>query len=99
MDYLLSTAHPYGRYKAQVFLRYGFSPDQWEILAAALLEHAQKHDVARIESTPFGTRYCVDGNLATPSGRELRLRVVWFIETGSQRPRLVTAYPIRKHSG
>lgn len=98
VDYLLSTTHPYGRYKARVFFRYGFSPEQWESLASALREHAQKHEVAHVADTPFGTRYCVDGEISTPSGRSLMLRVVWFIETGSQQPRLVTAYPIRKRS-
>jgi len=28
VDYLLSTTHPFGRYKARVFIRYGFSPER-----------------------------------------------------------------------
>jgi hypothetical protein len=54
--YILSTSHRDGRHKAAFFLSFGFAADEWETLASALLRHASANDVARRESTPFGTR-------------------------------------------
>ena len=93
-QYLLSSAHPYGRHKAAFFRRFGFREGSWRVLASALLAHADEHEVAGAEDTPFGTRYNVEGRLRTPDGRNPVVRVVWFLETGDNRPRLVTAYPL-----
>lgn len=41
-DYLLSFTHRDGRSKAQFFIRFGFSAENWETLANALLHHAEK---------------------------------------------------------
>lgn len=95
IDYLLSATHREGRGKAGFFAPFGFSADSWEVLAAALLRHAARHELAMIEPSPFGQRYVIDGELETPSGRSPTVRTVWFIETGDDRPRFVTAYPIR----
>jgi len=92
--YLLSASHPYGRYKAAFFRRFGFSTDSWELLASALLTHAKQCDVARVDDTPFGTRYTVEGTMSMVDGRAPTVRVVWFVEKGDDRPRLVTAYPL-----
>ena len=94
-DYLLSTTHRDGRSKAAFFTRFGFASGSWEHLAAALRQHAADHEVAAIEATPFGTSYTVEGALVTPTGRAPTVRVVWFIDTGTRLPRLVTAYPLR----
>jgi len=93
--YLLSPTHRDGRSKADFFTRFGFSADSWEELATALLRHAAEHEVTRIEDSPFGTRYVVEGALPAPDGRAPLLCSVWFIETGEQIPRFVTAYPLR----
>ena len=44
--------------------------------------------------TEFGTRYTIEGMLRTPDGRRPLVRVVWFVDKGDNRPRLVTAYPV-----
>jgi hypothetical protein len=93
-EYLLSNTHPYGRHKAAFFTRFGFSGEQWQELAVALLRHAQDNPVAKQESSPFGERYVVDGIIEAPDGRTPMLRSVWFIETGADNPRFVTAYPL-----
>jgi hypothetical protein len=49
-----------------------------------------------VEATPFGTRYVIEGILSTPDGRALLIRTVWFIETGQQIPRFVTAYLLQR---
>ncbi len=94
VDYLLSLAHRDGRSKAVFFSSFGFLVYAWQTLAAALRHHAAAHEVAKIEPTPFGTRYVVEGELGTPDGRTPLVRVVWFIDTGEDIPRLATAYPL-----
>ncbi|WP_022835466.1 DUF6883 domain-containing protein [Salisaeta longa] len=97
-DYLLSERHPSGRGKAKFFKGFGFSPDQWEVLADALKRHAGQHGVTRTEASPFGTRYVVEGMITTPIGRSPQLRAVWFIREGRDVPHLATAYPLDKPS-
>ena len=75
-------------------MRFGFSRDSWEVLASALLAHASEHDVAVADDTQFGTRYTLEGGLRAPDGRTPIVRVVWFMEKGDDRPRLVTVYPL-----
>jgi hypothetical protein len=93
--YLLSATHRDGRHKAAFFTSFGFMPDSWQQLAAALLRHAADHEVAKEEDSPFGKRYVIEGIMKAPDGRTPLLRSVWFIETGADTPRFVTAYPLR----
>jgi len=96
VDHSLSLAHRDGRSKAIFFFSFGFSIETWETLAAALRHQAAAHEVAKIESTPFGARYVVEGKLAAPDGRTPLVRVVWFVDTGEAAPRLATAYTIER---
>lgn len=97
-DYLLNVAHEEGGGKAVFFLRYGFSLATWQDLAEALIRHAHNHEVVKQEITAFGTRYVVEGVLETPAGKTPNVRVVWFISSDAENPRLVTAYPLEsKH--
>ena len=97
--YLLSRTHQQGRHKAAGFIRFGFSPEQWEILAAALRSHVAQHEVSTVAATPYGSRYVVDGILETPDGRKPTVRSVWFIGKGVAVPRLVTAYFLDRREG
>ena len=94
LDYLLSDTHAHGRHKAAFFKRFGFSRDDWATLRAELFRHASIHEVSRVESSPFGMRYIIDGTLVTPDGRNPRIRAVWFVENGADIPRIVTAFPL-----
>lgn len=96
VGYLLSSTHRTGRAKAAFFTRFGFSAQRWEELAHALIEHAVEHDLAKTEESPFGARYVVEGTIRTPDGRDPPIRSVWFLESGKQTPRFVTAYPLRR---
>jgi hypothetical protein len=64
----------------------------------ALQEHAQQHPVTRVEASPFGKRYIIEGIIQVPDGRSPHIRAIWFIENGTDIPRLVTAYPLRRQS-
>jgi len=94
--YLLSTKHRDGRSKAEFFTRLGFSAETWEDLASELLRHAAENEVAKIEDSPFGRRYIIEGVLLAPDRKAVTVRSVWFIETGEQIPRFVTAYPLQR---
>jgi hypothetical protein len=96
--YLLSFIHRDGRHKAAFFTRFGFALDAWETLAMALRQHAADHEVAKVEDSPFGTRYVVEGTITAPDGRTPVIRSVWFINTGQDTPRFVTAYPLEREA-
>ena len=95
-DYLVNPEHRYGASKARFFTAFGFEVGAWEVLASALREHAQRHNVARTYETHWGPRYEIDGELNTPDGRQPRIRSVWQFEVGEIAPRLITAYPLDK---
>ena len=93
VDYLLNRAHRYGASKAEFFSKYGFLLEKWEVLAQALLQHGQKHDVINVMETGFGPRYLIEGQLPSPGGRAPLVRTVWQLDRGQLAPRLITAYP------
>jgi hypothetical protein len=64
--YLLSPTHRDGRHKAAFFLGFGFTGDAGQTPAATLLKHAADHEIAKVESTPFGTRYVVECTIEAP---------------------------------
>ena len=94
VDYLLSPSN--GRGKADFFMRYGFTAEAWEVLAESLMVQARRFPVVSAVDSSYGTRYSVDGEVDTPSGRKPfpRIRTVWILEPGSTGPRLITAHPI-----
>ena len=93
-DYLLSAVHPAGRHKARFFGLFGFSRATPEALIQSLIEHARSNEISAVDGTAFGARYTIDGVLNSPDGRNPRLRVIWFIESGGNIPNFVTAYPL-----
>jgi len=96
VDYLLSDTHRDGQHKEVFFKRFGFAAAEWERLAQALREHAVEHDVARVETSPYGQRYIIEGIIRSPDMRHPLIRTVWFVESGEDTPRFVTAYPLRR---
>lgn len=61
-----------------------------------MLQHAADHEVAKIEDSPFGTRYIVEGLIYGLDARTAVIRSVWFIEIGEDVPQFVTAYPLQR---
>jgi hypothetical protein len=94
VEYLLNASHPDNGGKAQFFGRLGFVPATWETLRDALLEIAEKFQVAEVEESRHGRKFVVIGELHGPVGKG-EVRSVWIIDQGTDRPRLVTAYPER----
>ena len=95
-EYLLNTAHLYGASKARFFGEFGFKLAAWEILAKALIEHAQRHEVSKVTETLFGPRYEISGELNAPDGRTPMVRTIWQLNHRKVAPRLITAYPFQR---
>lgn len=94
--YLLDEAHPVGGAKARFFASFGFDSEHPEILADALLRHAQGYDFASLQMAPHGAKYEIKGRIATPDGSNPVVRAVWIIDHGKAVPRFVTAVPDRE---
>ena len=93
-DYLLSPSHPVGRFKARVFNRLGFRADHWDELERALREqHVLVADAEPGEPEAFGQPFTIRAILRGPNGVAARIVSVWFIRSGEDVPRFVTAYP------
>ena len=92
-EYLLSPASDRGQHKQAFFVRFGFRLERWEELAEALASHCQRNDVIDVMETIYGIQYAVIGTIATPDGRDPYIKSVWQLDTESDYPRFVTAYP------
>ena len=93
VGYLLSDTHAVGREKARFFRAHGYGEATADLFARDLLEIARKNRVRRVLSTPFGVKYVISGSLRTPRGTMVPVTTVWILETGTERPRFVTAFP------
>ena len=91
--YLLDSSHRFGASKAQFFMQFGFRVEDWEMLAKAFRQHAQRHEVSKETETGFGPRYEIDAEIDAPDGRRPRIRTVQ-LDRGQIAPRLITAYPL-----
>jgi hypothetical protein len=91
-DYLLSDENSKG--KSAFFTSCGFTQTNWKELRHALQQHAINHDVQLVSKTIYGTKYIIEAFMQIPDGRCLKIRSVWIIDTGTEIPRLVTAYPL-----
>ena len=93
-SYLLAEDHPVGGSKARLLRAIGFDDEKIGILEDGLLAIALSEAAVEVKPSPYGTKYVIDGSLLGPHGRSIKMRTVWIIDTGSQRPRFVTAYPL-----
>ena len=91
--YLLSDTHPVGRSKAKFFRGAGFDESTTDLLSRGLLLIARTQEVVETTATVHGVKYVLEGELEAPTGRRLRLRTIWIVDQGQERPRFVTAYP------
>jgi hypothetical protein len=98
VEYLLNPEHPDGAGKATFFLTAGFCVERWEEFADAMKQLVERATAARSVDSPHGSKYIVEGEINTPSGRMAFVRTVWIIDHGQLNARLVTAYPARQES-
>ena len=92
-EYLLSTKHPVGRFKAAFFRALGYTPENWRDLQVALTEHAMGGDAVLDEVMDHGTKFRIRAMLRGTGDRSAALVSVWIIRPGESVPRFVTAFP------
>lgn len=92
-EYLLSTSHPVGRFKAKFFAGIGLGPEDWRSLAAAMIQIAMDGEARLVEQNQHGRKFLVVGTLAGAGGRSAEVVSVWIVRSGDDIPRLVTVYP------
>ncbi len=91
-DYLLNPDNLQNRGNAGLFGPFGFTSDEWRVLAASLLRHSIDNEIASETVSPQGTKYVVRCNLVSPDGSNPCLTSVWIVDTGGLIPRLVAAF-------
>jgi len=94
--YLLNSGHPDNGGKAPYFVASGFHRDAWDVFAKALRGLAVTGEITKSLASPHGMKYILDGEIETPAGRQASLRTIWILDSSSDAPRLVTAYPHEK---
>lgn len=92
-DYLLSSEHPVGRFKARVFYAAGYRQDTWQTLRDHLRALAATIDVTPSPPDAHGQRYVGAGALPGVDAEPLPIVTVWLIPSEGAPPRLITAYP------
>ena len=92
-DYLLSTEHSLGRFKARFFGALGFSAQRWEALESALRRQHLTQNAEPAASAAHGQKFTIRAILNGSSGQSAVVVSVWFVPVGETVPRFVTAYP------
>lgn len=93
-DYLLSETHSVGKSKAKLLRSSGFNETNVTSLKEGLLAIAHSEQLIETDASPHGIKYIIEGELKTPTGGAIKMRTVWIIDKGQERPRFVTAYPV-----
>ena len=91
--YVLSPAHPLGRFKAAFFRRLGYSAENWEAFEERLKEMILSRDATMVEESQYGQKFVVEGTLPVTGGETVQIVTVWVILKEENVPRFVTAYP------
>lgn len=92
-EYVLSTGHPSGRFKAAYCGNLGFTSANWRSLALEIRRLAREEDAELDERNAYGQKYVVRGNVTSPSSRTAEIVTVWIILDGEHLPRFVTLFP------
>jgi len=92
-DYLLSTEHPHGRFKARFFAALGFRGDRWEELESALRIQHLTQEAVHVATATDGMKFKIRAMLVGPDGESAVVVSIWFVRPGESVPRFVTAYP------
>jgi hypothetical protein len=92
-DYILSTEHPVGRFKAALFYHMGYNREKWEVLVDDIRRFHLPLDAELVERNKFGQKYSITGMITGPNGKTEMLRTIWIVLAGEYIPRFVTIYP------
>lgn len=93
-NYILSKSHPVGKFKARFFQKLGFNENNVHIFEKMLRKIARSQEVTAVLPTIFGTKYIIDVEIKTHKEKYMKIRSVWIIGEGENKPRFVTVYPV-----
>lgn len=92
LEYVLNPEHPVGRHHAVLFDRLlGITQQNAAVLRDALIRTAATCEVVPGRPSLFGRKFEMHASIRGPRG-DYAVRAVWLIETGGDRPRLITCY-------
>lgn len=97
-DYLLSLTHPEGRSKAKFFrIICGFNETNVDLLELAMRKVASSRKIvsSRPSEDKSGINYHVNGKITIPNGGVRKIKTVWYMEKEQEKPRFVSAYPLK----
>jgi hypothetical protein len=90
--YLLDEASANAAAKNRFFRTAGFTPEHWQVLELALLEHPRIATLEGVEGSRYGEKYVYRCNLPPePNGKSYCVRIVW--QNRDDAFWFVTAYP------
>ena len=92
-EYLLSSSHPVGRFKALFFFRLGYVAEEWEGLDRDLRSLLETGTRLPPIDGHHGLKHVVRGRIVGPNGMVADLTTVWITRHGENTLRFVTAYP------
>lgn len=92
-DYILSTSHPVGRFKAALFERMGYTKENREQLINDIKLYHLPLDAEVLEKNQYGQKYIIKGVIKWPNGKMIMFKSIWIILEGEDIPRFITIYP------
>lgn len=92
-DYILSSLHPIGRFKASFFQKMGYTQKDWEQMISDIRLYHLPLDAKPVGKTKYGQKYEICGSIRGPNGRIVTLRSIWIKLDGEEVPRFITIYP------
>jgi hypothetical protein len=97
-DYLLSKAHPVGRFKARMFGALGFDEATIGAFVAEVRRIAAEGNISGVDDIEFGRKYTVPGELRGPGGSARVVRCGsrrWARRVSGSSPFVRSNYDIR----
>ena len=96
-DYLLSSIHEKGKYKAAFFKKIGFDTTNKALFEKSLLQIALNDDVVSIreiinKGKYFGKLYVIEGKIEL--SKVAKIKTVWKLLQNKRKPSLVTVTPL-----
>ena len=73
----------------------GYTPETPERLETGLRAQILTHDADFIETTEYGGKYRIRGDLTGPNGRRLRVLTIWLMEDATGNTKFITLYPAK----
>ena len=92
-DYLLSSSHPVGRFKAAFFTSLGYRREERQRLEEDLHRQVLEGEAIPRQETEYGQKYEIRSMIMGPNGRSAEVVSVWIVLADEDFPRLITAYP------